>query len=181
MAESLDGGVGPLLEVVVVARHVEGREGRPAGLHGARQGAGRQRHPQPAVGRQRALDGVGQGGRAGAHGGRQRLRVLEAGEAGGGGDPGAQGEVVGGGERRGCGGQTQTLAGKSQLSSPRVQTSGCNELQRRPTSAVRRVSVLAQGLLVGGVGPDGRAGVRVLVDQVLHTLPAAEAKDRAPM
>lgn len=65
MAESLDGGVGPLLEVVVVARHVEGREGRPAAL----QGAGGQRHAQPAVGRQRALDGVGQGRRGAPHGG----------------------------------------------------------------------------------------------------------------
>lgn len=76
MAQALDGGVRALLEVVVVARHVEGGEGGPAALHGARQGRGRQGHPQPAVGRQRALDGVGQRGRAGAHG-RQGLRMLE--------------------------------------------------------------------------------------------------------
>lgn len=104
MAESLDGGVGPLLEVVVVAWHVEGREGWAAAL----QGAGRQRHAQPAVGRQRALDGVGQSRRGAPHGSRQRLRVLEAGEARGGcggggrGDPGAEGEVVRGAEGRGC-------------------------------------------------------------------------------
>lgn len=93
VAESLDGGVGPLLEVVVVTGHVEGREGRSAALHGSSQGGGRQRHAQPAVRGQRALDWVGQGGGAGAHG-RQGLRVLEAREARGGGDPGAQGEVV---------------------------------------------------------------------------------------
>lgn len=77
VAQSLDGGVGPLLEVVVVARHVEGREGRPAALHGPGQGGGRQWHAQPAVGGQGALDGVGQGGSASAHG-RQGLWVLEA-------------------------------------------------------------------------------------------------------
>lgn len=91
VAESLDGSIGPLLEVVVVAGHVEGREGRPAALHGSSQSGGRQRHAQPAVGGQGALDGVGQG--AGAHG-RQGLWVLEAREARSGGDPGAQGEVV---------------------------------------------------------------------------------------
>lgn len=68
VAESLDGGIGPLLKVVVVAGHVEGREGWPAALHGSSQSGGRQRHAQPAVGRQGALDGVGQGGGAGAHG-----------------------------------------------------------------------------------------------------------------
>lgn len=47
------------------------------------------------------------------------------------------------------------------------------------TSAVGGVSVLAEGLLVAAVGPDGRARVRVLVDQILNTFPAAEAKDRA--
>lgn len=91
--QSLDGGVGPLLEVVVVAGHVEGGEGRPAALHASGQGGGRQRHAQPAVGGQGALDGVGQGAGAGAHG-RKGLRVLEAREARSGGDPGAQGEVV---------------------------------------------------------------------------------------
>lgn len=50
---------------------------------------------------------------------------------------------------------------------------------QRLTSAVRHVSILAQHLVVSGVGPDGRAGVRVLVDEVLHTLPAAEARDTA--
>lgn len=60
VAQSLDGGVRPLLEVVVVAGHVEGGEGRPAALHGSGQRARRQRHAQPAVGGQRALDGVGQ-------------------------------------------------------------------------------------------------------------------------
>lgn len=64
VAESLDGGVGALLEVVVVTRHVEGREGRAAAL----QGAGRQRHAQPAVRRQRALNGVRQGRRGSSHG-----------------------------------------------------------------------------------------------------------------
>lgn len=105
VAESLDGGVGPLLEVVMVARHVEGREGGATAL----QGTGRQWHAQPAVGRQRALNGVRQGRRGAPHGGRQRLRVLEAGEAGGGGgsgggcgDPGAEGEVVRGAEGRRC-------------------------------------------------------------------------------
>lgn len=68
VAQSLDGGVGPLLEVVVVAGHVEGWEGGSAALHGGGQGCGRQRHAQPAVWRQGALDGVGQRGRAGAHG-----------------------------------------------------------------------------------------------------------------
>lgn len=94
VAESLNGGIGPLLEVVVVAGHVERREGRPAALHGSSQSGGRQRHAQPAVGGQGALDGVGQGGGAGAHGRRQGLRVLEAREARSGGDPGAEGEVV---------------------------------------------------------------------------------------
>lgn len=89
----MDGGVRPLLEVVVVTRHVEGRERRPAALHGSCQSGGRQRHAQPAVGGQGALDGVGEGGRARAHGG-QGLRVLEARETGGGGDPGAEGEVI---------------------------------------------------------------------------------------
>lgn len=93
VAESLDGGVGPLLEVVVVAGHVEGREGRPAALHGSSQSGGRQRHAQPAVGGQGALDRVRQGGGAAAHG-RQGLWVLEAREARSGGDPGAQGEIV---------------------------------------------------------------------------------------
>lgn len=37
VAESLDGRVRPLLEVVVVAGHVEGGEGRPAALHGSGQ------------------------------------------------------------------------------------------------------------------------------------------------
>ena len=55
VAQSLDGGVGPLLEVMVVAGHVEGREGRPAALHGSSQSGGRQRHAQPAVGGQGAL------------------------------------------------------------------------------------------------------------------------------
>jgi len=90
VAESLDGGVGPLLEVVVVAGHVEGREGGPAALHGSGQSGGRQRHAQPAVGGQGALDGV-----------RQGLRVLEAREARSS-DPGAQGEVVRGGEGGAC-------------------------------------------------------------------------------
>lgn len=44
---------------------------------------------------------------------------------------------------------------------------------------MRSVSVLAQALLLAGVGPDGRPGVRVLVDQILHTFPAAEAEERA--
>ena len=65
--QSLDGGIGALLEVVVVAGHVEGGKGWPTALHGAGQGAGRQGHAQPAVGGQGALDGVG-----------QRLGVLEA-------------------------------------------------------------------------------------------------------
>lgn len=77
VAESLDGSIRPLLEVVVIAGHVEGREGWPTALHGSSQSGGRQRHAQPAVGRQRALDRVGQRGGAGAHG-RQRLWVLEA-------------------------------------------------------------------------------------------------------
>lgn len=37
VAKSLDGRVRPLLEVVVVAGHVEGGEGRPAALHGSGQ------------------------------------------------------------------------------------------------------------------------------------------------
>lgn len=37
VAQSLDGRVRPLLEVVVVAGHVEGGEGRPAALHGSGQ------------------------------------------------------------------------------------------------------------------------------------------------
>lgn len=40
VAESLDGRVRPLLEVVVVAGHVEGGEGRPAALHGSGQRGG---------------------------------------------------------------------------------------------------------------------------------------------
>ena len=44
VAESLNGCVGPLLEVVVVAGHVEGGEGRPAALHGSSESGGRQRH-----------------------------------------------------------------------------------------------------------------------------------------
>lgn len=105
VAESLDGGVGPLLEVVVVAWHVKGWEGRAAALQGTR----RQRHAQPAIGWQRALNWVWQGRRGSPHGGRQRLRVLEAGKAGGGssggsgcGDPGAEGEVVRSAEGRRC-------------------------------------------------------------------------------
>lgn len=92
MTQSLDGGVGPLLEVVVVPWHVEGGEGRPAALHGAGQGGGGERHAQSTVRGQRALDGVrertGQGGRAGSDG-RQRLRVLKPGKTRRGGDPGA--------------------------------------------------------------------------------------------
>lgn len=103
VAQSLDGGVGPLLEVVVVAGHVEGGEGRPAALHGSGQRGGRQGHGQPAVGGQRALDGVGQGGRPGAHRRGQRLWMLEARESRSGGDPGAEREVVRGGEGGGCG------------------------------------------------------------------------------
>lgn len=98
VAQTLDGGVGPLLEVVVVAGHVEGGEGRPAALHGSSQSGGCQWHAQSAVGGQGALDGMRQGGGAGAHC-RQGLRVLETSESRGGGDPGAQGEVVGGSER----------------------------------------------------------------------------------
>lgn len=109
VAQSLDGGVGPLLEVVVVAGHVEGGEGGPAALHGPGQRAGRQRHAQPAVGGQRALDGVGQRGGAGAHGRRQRLRMLEARESRRGGDPGAEREVVRGGEGGGCESNGYTL------------------------------------------------------------------------
>lgn len=61
--QSLDGGVRALLEVVVVAWHVEGWEGGTAGG----QGGGRERgHGQAAVGGQRSLDGVRQG-----RGGRQ--------------------------------------------------------------------------------------------------------------
>lgn len=59
VAESLDGSVRPLLEVVVVAGHVEGGERRPAALHGTSQGSGCERHTQPAVGGQGALDWVG--------------------------------------------------------------------------------------------------------------------------
>lgn len=81
VAQSLDGSVGALLEVVVVAGHVEGGEGGPAALHGARQGRVCQGHAQPAVRGQGALDGMGQGGgqggAAGAHG-REGLGVLEA-------------------------------------------------------------------------------------------------------
>lgn len=80
MAQSLDGSVRPLLEVVVVAGHVEGGEGWPAALHGTSQSSGCQWHAQPAVGGQGALDGMGQGGGSGAHC-RQGLWVLEAGEA----------------------------------------------------------------------------------------------------
>lgn len=99
MAQSLDGGIGPLLEVVVVAGHMEGREGGSAALHGSSQGCGCQGHAQPAVRGQGALDGVGQRGSAGAHRCRQGLWVLKPRETRSGGDPGAQGEVVGGGER----------------------------------------------------------------------------------
>lgn len=49
MPQSLDGGVGPLLEIVVVAWHVEGGEGRPAALHGASQGGRGERHAQSTV------------------------------------------------------------------------------------------------------------------------------------
>lgn len=95
--QSLDGGVGPLLEVVVVARHVEGGEGGSAGLHGACEGGRSEGHPQTTVGGEGALDGVrertGQGRRAGADG-RQRLRVLKARETRCGGHPRAEGEVV---------------------------------------------------------------------------------------
>lgn len=101
VAQSLDGGVGPLLEVVVVPRHVEGREGGAAALHGAGDGGRRQGHPEPAVRRQGALDGVRDGGRygrrAGAKGG-QGLWVLKSREAGGRRDPGAERQVIGRGE-----------------------------------------------------------------------------------
>lgn len=65
VTESLDGGIGPLLEVVVVARHVEGWEGWATALQGTRC----QWHAQSAVGRQRALNGVWQGRRGAPHGG----------------------------------------------------------------------------------------------------------------
>lgn len=55
-----------------------------------------------------------------------------------------------------------------------------NELFRALTSGVCGVSVLAQVLLVASVGSDRRSGVRVLVDQILNTFPAAKAKERAP-
>lgn len=35
VAESLNGSIGPLLEVMMVAGHVKGREGRTAALHGS--------------------------------------------------------------------------------------------------------------------------------------------------
>lgn len=98
MAQSLEGSVGPLLEVVVVARHVEGREGGAAALHGAGDGRRGQGHPEPAVRRQRALDGVRNGGRygccAGAQG-SQGLWVLKSRKAGGRRDPGAERQVIG--------------------------------------------------------------------------------------
>lgn len=90
--QSLDGGVRALLEVVVVTGHMEGWEGGPARGQG---GGCERRHGQAAVGGQRSLDGVRQG-----RGSRQGLRVLEAGETRGGGDPGAEGQVIGGSERR---------------------------------------------------------------------------------
>lgn len=68
MAESLDGSIGALLEVVVVAWHVEGGERGAAALHGSSQSGGCQRHAQSAVRGQGALDGVGQGSGAGTHG-----------------------------------------------------------------------------------------------------------------
>lgn len=98
MAQSLDGGVGPLLEVVVVPGHVEGGERRAAPLHGAGEGRGRQRHPQAAVGRQRALDGVGDGCGYGRCAGAERsqgLWVLKARETGGGRHPGAERQIIG--------------------------------------------------------------------------------------
>lgn len=48
------------------------------------------------------------------------------------------------------------------------------------TSGVCGVPVLAQVLLVPSVGSDGRPGVRVLVDQILNTFPAAEPKEQSP-
>lgn len=101
VAQSLDGSVGALLEVVVVPGHVEGGERGAAALHGAGDGRGGQRHAEAAVGRQRALDGVRNGrcyGRCAGAQSRQGLWVLKSRETGRGRHPGAERQVVGCGE-----------------------------------------------------------------------------------
>lgn len=65
MPQSLDGGIGPLLKIVMVSRHVEGGETGAAARHAA-EGRGGEGHAQPSVRGQGALDGVGQ--RAGQRG-----------------------------------------------------------------------------------------------------------------
>ena len=55
-----------------------------------------------------------------------------------------------------------------------------SEMRSRLTSGVCRVSVLSQRVLVSGIGADGRAGVRVLVDQTLNTFPAANVEEKNP-
>jgi len=48
------------------------------------------------------------------------------------------------------------------------------------TSTVCRVSIFPQCVLITGVSPNGRPGVRVLVDQALNTFPTAKPKDNSP-
>lgn len=98
VAQSLDGRVGALLEVVVVPGHVEGGEGGATPLHGAGEGRGGQRHPQAAIWRQRALDRVRNGccyGRCAGAQSSQGLWVLKSRETGRRGHPGAERQVVG--------------------------------------------------------------------------------------
>ncbi len=48
------------------------------------------------------------------------------------------------------------------------------------TSTVCQVPIFTQGFLITSISPNGRPGVRVLVDQALNTFPTAKSKDNSP-
>lgn len=97
VTQSLDGRIRTLLKIMVVPRHVEGRESGATTLHGAGDRRGCQRHSQAAVWRQRSLDGMRNGSSYGCSAGTQgtqRLWMLKSRETGWGGYPGTEGQVI---------------------------------------------------------------------------------------
>lgn len=97
VTQSLDSRVRTLLKIMVVPRHVEGRESGATTLHGAGYSRGCKRHSQAAVRRQRSLDWMRNGCSyrcsAGTQG-TQRLWMLKSRKTGGGGYPGTERQVI---------------------------------------------------------------------------------------